>query len=101
MDDPLKKFMLTSLHLSQDGMGQVNEHFAALLYGMGVGAVEAMLAAGDLEPFEAAAQRVELRAALDKAHPNGFRHYLALVVEDVHCTGHVDYDPSSRLPEPE
>lgn len=101
MDDRFQKFILTHLTLTQDGMGQVSEHFAALLYGMAIAALDALLDAGKIGPFEAAAQRVELREALDKAHPGGFRHYLSLVAqpEDTHCTGHVDYDPDSRIPE--
>lgn len=96
LQDFLRKNVATSLH----GIAECSETFAVLLYGMGVAAVDAMLDARDIGPAEAGRWRAELRETLDRHHPEGYAQYLELIKDwpgDVHCPGHVDYDPASRI----
>lgn len=97
----LKNYLIKTLALSEDGMAQVGEHMAAMLFGMGLAAIEAMVDAKEIGPYEAAERRTALREALDRHHPNGYAQYLELIKDGtpgVHCPGHVDYDPDSRIP---
>lgn len=100
LQDFLRKNVATSLH----GIAECSEQFSVLLFGMGVAAVDALFNAEDIGPAEAARWRTELRETLDRHHPEGYAQYLELIKDwpqDVHCTGHVDYDPASRTPESE
>lgn len=97
----LKNYLIKTLALSEDGIRECGAPLAVRLFGMGLAAIEALVEEHELGPYEAAERRTALREALDRHHPNGYAQYLELIKDGtpgVHCPGHVDYDPASRLP---
>jgi hypothetical protein len=101
VNDPRIQLILSGLRATRRGFAEWDVERAALMYGMAVGAVEGLFKDKAISNLEADTLRRDLRQALDQAHHDGFSRFNELIgwpASDVHCTGHVDYDPASRKP---